>query len=234
MANAKKVLFFLVEGPTDEGALSAVMKHIFDSQAVHFQIVHGDITTERDISGKNAKEYVAERISAEMKKYGYQKNDIFRIVHVIDTDGAFIPADAVCKWADEGTGYFEDHIETKYVSFIRQRNAKKNEVIARLSRTGKVLRDIPYSIFYFSRNMEHVLHNRPEELSDEDKIDLADAFAERYENDIPGFLALIRAEDVAVPGSYPETWSFICSKTNSLGRHSNFHLLFSQEAPVSK
>lgn len=234
MADTKKVLFFLVEGPTDEGTLSAVMKRIFDSQAVHFQVVHGDITTEQDISGRNAKKHVAERISVEMKKYGYQKTDILRVVHLIDTDGAFIPDSAVYECAAEGICYFEDHIETKYVSSVRKRNAKKAQVIATLSRTGKILRDVPYSIFYFSRNMEHVLHNRSEELSDEDKIDLADAFAEQYENDIPGFLTLIRAQDIAVPGNYTETWRFIYSETNSLGRHSNFHLLFPQEAPASK
>ena len=31
----------------------------------------------------------------------------------------------------------------------------------------------PYEIYYFSRNMEHVLHDRAENLTDDEKEDLA-------------------------------------------------------------
>ena len=55
MLKAKKVIFVIVEGPTDEDALSSVLKAIFSSAEVHFQVIHGDITTEGAISGSNAK-----------------------------------------------------------------------------------------------------------------------------------------------------------------------------------
>lgn len=71
MSKAKKVIFVIVEGPTEEDALSSVLKQIFSSAEVHFHVIHGDITTEDAITANNAKSYVAKRIAAEMKKYAY-------------------------------------------------------------------------------------------------------------------------------------------------------------------
>lgn len=50
MLKAKKVIFVILEGPTDEDALSSVLKAIFSSAEVHFQVIHGDITTEGAIN----------------------------------------------------------------------------------------------------------------------------------------------------------------------------------------
>lgn len=79
MSKAKKVIFVIVEGPTDEDALSSVLKQIFSSAEVHFHVIHGDITTEDAITANNAKSYVAKRIAAEMKKYAYKESDILQI-----------------------------------------------------------------------------------------------------------------------------------------------------------
>ena len=38
----------------------------------------------------------------------------------------------------------------------------------------------PYEIYYFSRNMEHVLHDRAENLTDDEKEDLAFDIADQY------------------------------------------------------
>ena len=95
MSKAKKVIFVIVEGPTDKDALSSVLKQIFSSAEVHFHVIYGDITTEDAITANNAKSYVAKRVAAEMKKYAYKESDILQIVHLIDTDGAFIPDNLV-------------------------------------------------------------------------------------------------------------------------------------------
>lgn len=81
MSKAKKVILVIVEGPTDEDALSSVLKQIFSSAEVHFHVIYGDITTEDAITANNAKSYVAKRIAAEMKKYAYKESDILQIVH---------------------------------------------------------------------------------------------------------------------------------------------------------
>ena len=103
------------------------------------------------------------------------------------------------------------------------------QILKPLCSTGKMKSKIPYSIYYFSRNMEHVLHNVATELTDDQKIELADAFADRYEENPMDFVAFIESEEVAVPGGYTQTWTFIREGTNSLNRHSNLRILFEQE-----
>lgn len=229
MSKAKRVIFVIVEGPTDEDALSSVLKPIFSSAEVHFHVIHGDITTESAITAGNAKSYVAKRIAAEMKRYAYRESDILKIIHLIDTDGAFIPDELVINGKERGIRYWDDHIETGDVRYIQARNQKKSGVVAVLCSTGKMKASIPYSIYYFSRNMEHVLHDAAGELTDDQKVELADAFAERYEAKPLEFIDFMESEAVAVAGSYTQTWSFIRSGTNSLHRHSNLRILFEQE-----
>ena len=46
----------------------------------------------------------------------------------------------------------------------------------------------PYEIYYFSRNMEHVLHDRAENLTDDEKEDLAFDIADQYTDQLEKFL----------------------------------------------
>ena len=62
------------------------------------------------------------------------------------------------------------------------------------------------------------------DLSDEQKMDYADSFADRYGEDPIGFVAFMSKSAFAVSGSYRETWLFIKEGTNSLHRWSNLHL----------
>ena len=48
----KKVMLFIVEGPTDETSLSTVLNRIFSSATVKFQVIHGDILT-RDFTSSD-------------------------------------------------------------------------------------------------------------------------------------------------------------------------------------
>ena len=229
MAKTKKVIFVIVEGLTDQDALGPIFKTIFSSSEVHFHIIRGDITTEDGISGSNAKSYVAKRISVEMKRYAYRDSDIVQIVHLIDTDGAFIPPEEVKQRTEKGTVYYLDHIETSSVDYIIRRNQQKSAVVSSLCSTGKMKGRIPYSIYYFSRNMEHALHNVSSDLTDDQKEELADKFADKYENHPEAFLSFIKSAEIAVPGTYTQTWDYIRSDVNSLQRHSNLQILFEQE-----
>ena len=44
---SKKVILFIVEGPTEETSLSRILKKIIDSKEVFFHIVNTDITSDR-------------------------------------------------------------------------------------------------------------------------------------------------------------------------------------------
>ena len=49
----KKVVIFIVEGPSDEAALGTIMKEYFASNEVQFVVVHGDITLKDYVSADN-------------------------------------------------------------------------------------------------------------------------------------------------------------------------------------
>ena len=93
----KKVILYLVEGPTDEDALSPVLKKVFHREEVRFHVVHGDMTSNWRISGANAVKTVYEHMELERKRYGFEKRDIIKVIHLVDIDGAFIPEDRVLK-----------------------------------------------------------------------------------------------------------------------------------------
>ena len=111
----KKVMLFIVEGPTDETSLSTVLNRIFSSSTVKFQVVHGDILTRDFTSSDKIVAAVREQVKEFMGSI-YRKSDICRIVHLTDMDGVFIPDDAVVEDDSMETGappyYTETQIQT--------------------------------------------------------------------------------------------------------------------------
>lgn len=221
----KKVILFIVEGPTDENALSPIFIKIFQSEKVLFHVVHGDVTSEWLVNSTNAIKTVNEHIKVEMDRYGFRRNDIIEVIHLIDTDGAFIPNDCVVIGDVEKLCYTENQIISQNPQGTIERNSKKAQVLRRLY-LANVIGTIPYSIYYFSRNMEHVIHNISYNLTDDEKIDYAERFIKAYENNTEAFIHFLTDSDFTVRRDYRESWQFIFEGTNSLHRHCNLHLLF--------
>ena len=97
----------------------------------------------------------------------------------------------------------------------------------KLSSTGKV-HDIRYRLYFNSCNLEHVLYNELKDFSDDEKEEMADDFADKYEGKVQDFIDFISDSAVAVSGTYKQTWKYIEKDKNSLQRHSNMHLIFDQ------
>ena len=173
---------------------------------------------------------VEERIEEEKKKYNFQWRDVIRIIHIVDTDGAFTHNYVENKDLNDFL-YYEDHIEAKSILAIEARNKQKSELMLKLYSTGKI-RNIPYRVYYNSRNLEHVLHDILINLSDEEKQQLADNFSLKYEGHLQDFIEFVSSNRIAVSGSYKETWKFIQEGLNSLHRHSNMHQIFQTEQEV--
>lgn len=218
----KKIMLFIVEGPTDETSLSTVLSRIFSSDTVHFRVVHGDVLT-RDFV---APDKIVAAVNEQVKLFRgsvYKPGDFCKIVHLADTDGAFIPESAVVKETLEEKQYpfyTNTRILTPEPENILDRNARKSRNMARLSSIGKI-GGIPYSFYYFSCNLDHVLHGR-NNLSETEKIMCSRAFDLRYADAPDAFIRFMKDESFAVRGTYQETWAFIKEGTRSLERHSNF------------
>lgn len=102
---------------------------------------------------------------------------------------------------------------------------KENEKnIDRLKSTGHIW-NFPYSIYYMSCNLDHVLYDKLNS-SDQEKEEDAYQFAKMYRNNIPGFLKYIKESDFSVGPNYRESWNYITKDMHSLERHTNLGLCF--------
>ena len=96
----KKVVLVIVEGPSDEEALGAVLNNYFDKDRVYVHTHHGDITTEKGNKCSNIISKVNECVKLCMRQYPFKRSDFKRIIHVVDMDGAFIPDNAIVEDKD--------------------------------------------------------------------------------------------------------------------------------------
>lgn len=65
----KKVIVFIVEGPSDEASLGTIMKEYFSGNEVQFLVVHGDITLEDYVSAEQILIRLNELVESIKQKY---------------------------------------------------------------------------------------------------------------------------------------------------------------------
>lgn len=226
MAKTKKVILFIVEGITDQTALGNVLTSLLNSDTVRFAMTDGDITTNKDVNPGNVVNRVNAIVKNALQKYAFKPSDLSSIVHLIDTDGAFIPDAAVVENPDAPRiEYTEDAIQTPHLDSILKRNAQKKGLVGILRGKSEISKK-PYRMFYFSRNMEHALHDESRELTSDEKMALAEQFDDSYADRPQDFVEYLRSGGFAAPGDYDCSWKFINEGTHSLERWSNFHVFF--------
>ena len=223
VSKTKKVILIIVEGIEDQVSLEAVVSKLIVDSSVKFAITRGDITTDRAVTSQNIKKKLSGVVNFFLSSSRLTKSDILRIIHIVDTDGAFIPDDCVVENPNERLLYLSDCIETQNPQGIKDRNGKKARILRMLIATPEISNK-KYDVYFFSRNLEHVLHDKDQGLTSEEKTNLADEFADHYHDKPQEFLSFISDPAIAVQGTKAETWDFIKEGTNSLGRYSNVHV----------
>jgi len=220
---AKKIILFIVEGITDRTCLGFVLDKLLSNQLVRFAITGGDITTK---TGNNTSNIVAKigNIIRDFSGNVFTAKDFFEVVHLVDMDGAYISPDKVISSEYDAPFYTDDNILTNNVEGILRRNRQKVEILNRLISLNKV-KTIPYSVYYFSCNLDHVIHNHPN-LTRREKNQYANKFEDRFITCPEKFLDFLNNHDFAVEGDYDDTWSFIKIDKRSLQRVTNFQLYF--------
>lgn len=220
----RKILFVIVEGPSDETALGVLFNRIFDKNAVHVHVVHSDITTTSGVTPAN----IISKVGDIVRHYAgrtFKNYDFCHIIHITDTDGAFVPDDSVIYNATISKPFYTtDEILTCNKSGIEDRNRRKRENLHRLS-SQRAIWGIPYSIYYMSCNLDHVLYDKLN-TTDDEKENNAFVFARKYKDDIPAFLDFISNSTFSVMNGYTESWEYIAEGNNSLKRHTNLCLCF--------
>lgn len=224
----KKIVFVIVEGPSDETALGITLNKVFDKDSVYVHIIHGDITTGKGVNSQNIISKIVNYIKAYSKSQHYTADDFKQIIHIIDTDGVYIPDDKIIKEKDCKKPMYEaDGIHTNDTVGIMARNQQKRNNLYRLRSCGMVW-NIPYRVYYMSCNLDHVLHDK-RNSSDDEKENEAYVFAKRYKNDVAGFITFINDSLFSVRGDYKDSWNHIESEMNSLKRYSNLCICIEEE-----
>ena len=224
----KKIVFVIVEGPSDYLALGSCLDKIFDKNTVHVEIVRCDITTEKGTSPAN----ILNKICSFVKKYAannsYTKIHFQQIIHIMDMDGAFVDDRMVVEKAGiKDLIYNSNNILCNNREKIIQRNKQKSSVINKLI-TAHSIWTIPYSAYFMSCNLDHVLYNI-QNCDDDQKEVCARNFANNFKNNINGFKVFIAKSDFSIVGDYIASWEYIKTDTHSLERHTNLGLCFPQE-----
>lgn len=216
----KKIVFVIVEGPSDDVALGYFLERIYEKSLAHFHIMHCDITTERNVNSANILNKVGDVVKTYKNSNHLKTSDCREIIHIVDMDGAYIPDETILF--DEETGkvvYSESNITTDNVQGIKERNRNKRSCIDKLSSTPNLC-GIPYQSYYMSCNLDHVLYNKLN-TSDEEKENDAYAFVQNYKDDVNSFVEYMTESDFAVNGDYLSSWKYIKEQKHSLERHSN-------------
>lgn len=223
----KKVVLFIVEGPTDKLSLGEIMSRLYDNEQVRFYVYKGDLTLQPPKSGgalKQVQKVVQDFLN---QNPGIYRKDIRQIIHLTDTDGCYIGKNRIFNEKDRMHFTYTEHGIYYYSrEQVMERNESKRTSLDLLSHTQKIGR-IPYRLYYMSCNLEHVLHGI-QEVKDNKKREMAEQFADRFYGREREFIDFIRDPEIAVRGDYGESWRFIRQKAHSLQRNSNFHLAFEE------
>lgn len=226
----KKIVLVIVEGPSDEESLTVGLEGVFSGHEVAVEITRCDLTAEILVDGSrvdatNVRSRVGKVVNRYLKRNHFvRKSDLLRVIHLVDTDGAFVPAGVVTEDKTlQGTIYAENGISTWKKRDIETRNRQKTKALRALVKTNFVLDDVPYHVFFMSCNLEHVLHNRMN-CSFVQKENLAHQFAKKYQGNVEGFKAFFENPLIAAQGSYIKSWHDIETGLESLKRHTNFGL----------
>ncbi len=216
----RKVVFVIVEGPSDDTALGIALSQVYDKDSVYIHIMHGDITTRRGGNSQN----IISRIWKEVQGYAnsnhYKATDFKQIIHIVDMDGVYIPDDHVIEQKTAANvRYASEGIYTSDVDGIIARNKVKSDILYKLRTCGNI-RKIPYRVYYMSCNLDHVLYDK-RNSTDEAKENDAYAFAKKYKGNMDGFVKFICESEFSVNGDFKESWRYIETGMNSIERYTN-------------
>ena len=241
----KKVFLFVVEGKTDELTLSVPAAHILNciygennalAQFCRMRDTDrdgGDITAKFGIRPDNIEKMLNKLcFKPFLKESRLMKGDIYQIIHIVDMDGAYIPDENIVlnmEDSEKNTLYTDEYIYTRNIEHIRERNMHKSENMNHLRslRTIKIdSKTVPYSVYYFSSNLDHFIHDNAN-LPASEKTSAASEFIAKHSENPEQFVDFfLNHPCVAGDCTYEESWDYICSDLHSLQRHTNLDLLF--------
>lgn len=205
--NNKRVVFVLVEGPTDKISLTRAFELAYCGKTVIVLPYGGDITTESTTCEANIKERIYEEMWFRLSQDRLDFDDVSEVVHVVDTDGAYVADKRII--ADESCdspfyNVARGVIRTWNKKALEERNRQKRDIIDCLVDCEDLF-GIPYRVFYMSCNLDHVLSGDPNMPGDM-KMRAAKQFVARYGKEPDGLIGFLARSTFSSTEGYFESW----------------------------
>lgn len=152
-----KIVLFIVEGITDQISLENIVDTLVDeynssstyTDNVIFEISEGDITSNYSSRPNNIKSKITKIIKAKGKRK-YAPTDYKEVIHIIDTDGAYIDDNRIFQdESKENFFYSSDGIYYKNRDDVIKRNAHKRNIIDSLLKINTVYISVKYRVFFY-------------------------------------------------------------------------------------
>ena len=242
------VVLMLLEGESDERLLVPAFASLIQQRNAYTrtesELMRCDVTTIKRFTegarlfdlplGSDPRQVVRKAVNRHIalaKEEGrYRRSDVSRIVQVIDLDGAFTPLDNVIEKPDLSHVEYDEHCiyASNAVKQIDTMRAKQEGVRSLRSLTD--IDDIPYRLFYVTRNLEHAFSGIVGNVSQGGKARQAAILAQQYADNPDRFTQTLKALYVLHHSNeqmtWNETWNRVFrSPTLSLARGSNLMLL---------
>ncbi len=237
---SKKFILFIVEGRNDETEMDAILKtprfkQLSEKYTFKFIRAKNDITASAKVKSAQGEltKYVQDFRMKSGPWRGIKVDEIHEVVQLVDLDGAFIPPDHIFRGENSWFEYSDEGITTKNVDGARGRNKKKAESLNKLAFNVKKIDNIPYSIYYVSCNMDHVLFNQ-RSLTPDQKNDKAKIFWFHCKEHPEVLDETIFKEGIATKENYEQSWEEMQQGNESLMRHTNMNLFLGEGAKNHK
>ena len=235
-----EIVLLLFEGPSDEDALYIPLANIFDEISEKIQVFpifyqdslqkYGDVTSRFYVTPQNIEKKIAENaVEPFLRNNGLYPKHIKRIIQFVDTDGVYIPDSEIVQQNDASITevIYGEKIIAPNIENIIDRNDRKRSNLDHLSSMESIKigsKTIDYSVYYFSTNLDHVLHDNAN-LQDSLKRNAAIDFRMFNEemNSFRGYF--VNNNLTSGQNDYKSSWEYIKQGNNSLTRVTNVNIL---------
>ena len=222
----KKAILFLVEGESDQEALTTTLEKVFSPQHIKTVVEYGDITSDMKDRDKNIHIKVTDFVNKKVLTPPsiYKAKDFISICLITDLDGCFVDDAHVVTHESRQKFYDRQYI---YHNSVEKRIATKNfkaKNLRILSKKENLIfnkKKVPFFCYYMSCNLEDVFLEE-QNCPDSEKENCACEIATRYENNIEDFIRFLNDQNFTNCQNYHESWKYPQIENRSLERHTNF------------
>lgn len=197
----------------------------------------GDITTSYGVWPRNIEHEISQRFFVPIiNKENLYAKQLLQVIQLVDLDGAYLSEERLVPFAPERKDRSKFYYNTDRLLIegdpgkISKRNYHKRKNIDYLVSRETIHiqgKEVPYAIYYFTSNLDHVIHQNAN--LEGSKVSAADAFAAQFYDNLPGFINFFDKFDSGefCGLGYEESWALVRDMTcaRSIMPGTNLYLL---------